>query len=104
MTRSNLDGSSLDLDTIPYATLIADYPPASNDGLHAMVTDVGMHPVPMVSNGVEYVPLGGVCTVDRMEGVPVVKAPSFTGTTDGAITLTTAVDTAFDHCFMYFDN
>lgn len=66
------------------------------------VSDVGQSPgVLMESDGSVWRPLGGEATLFRAT-VPVGLAPTFTGTSNGAITLGTALDTTYPGLYLYF--
>jgi len=84
------------------ANLYTNYPPASYVGYEFLATDVGINGTKMVATSTMFVPAsGGRALIDRLT-LPVVKSPTFTGTTNGAITWGTSAGTAFAKCFCYY--
>jgi len=84
------------------ANLYTNYPPASYVGYEFLATDVGISGTKMLATETMFVPAsGGRALIDRL-ALPVVKSPSFTGTTNGAITWGTSAGTAFAKCFCYY--
>lgn len=82
----------------------SNLPPASNYpiGTSAFATDIGINGSEMVvSTSGAWVPNNGRTLLTRLT-LPLVKAPTFTGTTNGAITLGTATGSIYAKCYMYF--
>lgn len=87
-------------------TTLSELPTASNypTGTKAYVTDIGVNGTEyVVTNSGAWAPVNGSALIDKLYGVPLVKAPTFTGTTNGTIVFGTAVNTVFAKCFTYFD-
>jgi hypothetical protein len=68
------------------------------------VSDAGVNGSPFfyVSSSNRLLPVGGSYLHDQLLGLNLVKAPTFTGTNDGAITLGSTLNNTFPKCFMYF--
>lgn len=87
-----------------WATLLVDYPAASHSGKMAKVSDIGIGPYSMwVSDGVKWRPANGSLTIANTP-IPVGKAPTFTGTTNGAITFAVSVVTVGEAYLYYPEN
>ena len=90
-------GSYVTTDTYANISLLTSYPV----GTRARVSDVGLYGSDFVYTGSRWVPINGQCVLAQL-ALPVVKAPTFTGTTNGAITLGTATPQIYSKCYMYF--
>lgn len=74
-------------------------PASSYTGQQRIVTDCNNSI--WISNGTAWKPVGGRFLYAKTQ-LPVVRAPTFTGTTNGAITLGTSTNAIYAKCYMYF--
>jgi len=81
------------------ANIITNYPAASYPNCEALATD--LNNTAMFSDGTEWRPVNGSGLVEFMK-LPVAKAGAFTGTTNGAITFTTAFAALMPKCWVYY--
>jgi hypothetical protein len=66
-----------------------------------LITDIGVGPVEMINTGADWCPAGGEAILYMLK-LPVGVASTFTGTTDGAFTLGTALNEPIDKGYLYF--
>lgn len=95
--------------TLPYVTAVdtdanlrATYSGAAFSGYRFRAID-GICGYDLINNGAgRLIPANGVAMLDQTN-MPLLLAPTFTGTTNGAITLGTALGLVNAKCYMYFD-
>ncbi len=83
-----------------WATLNSSYPAASNSAKFAFIMLAGV-PQIVYSNGSRWLPVGGRYALPACNALMIV-APTFTGTTNGAITLSKALGNSSPRAFVYF--
>jgi hypothetical protein len=98
MTLRGVSSQPNYIGSFAYASLPAA---SSNSGLSAMASDYGPAPgIRVISDGTNWVPMG--VQVLHRAGIPVGLAPSGTMANNGAVTLGTALPSAYASCYLHF--
>lgn len=84
-----------------YANIVATYPAASYAGRKAICNDLGFYGTEIISTGSRWIPVNGTILHTKLT-LSCYVAPSFTGTTNGAITFSTAFAAADPQCYVYY--